>query len=96
MLLNNLYKDSDFLNSQVPEGYLLVFYSLDESGNIIRRYKNSNGEFGNIGNADIPEEVAKEQITQAVNNVEEIKEEISIQLVEATTISYQIDKIIGE
>ena len=98
MDLLNLKTDNDFINSVVPEGYLLVFYSLDNNGNVVKRYKDSNGNFGNIagGVNDIPEEEAKVVITQKVEIVEKDVELISVMLVEANTVSTQLDSIIGE
>ena len=43
-----LYKDSDFANAVVPEGTLLVFFSVNDSGKVVRRYKDSNGNFGDM------------------------------------------------
>ena len=98
MNLLTLNTDNDFINSVVPEGYLLVFYSLDNNGNIIKRYKDSKGNFGNIagGVNDIPEEEAKVIITQKVENIEQDVIEINAMLVEANTVSTQLDSIIGE
>ena len=99
MLLSAIYNDSNFIDSKIPEGYILIFYSLDENGNIVKRYKDSNGNFGNLGGSgkqDITDEVAKEQIIQITNEIEESKQEIYVKLVEATAISNQLDQIIGE
>ena len=38
----------DFAAVQVPEGSLLVFWSLDANGNVVKRYKNSNINFGDM------------------------------------------------
>lgn len=98
MDLLTLKTDNDFINAVVPEGYLLVFYSLDNNGNIVKRYKDSNNNFGNIagGINDIPEEEAKVIITQKVENIEQDVIQIDAMLVEANTISTQLDSIIGE
>ena len=98
MDLLNLKTDNDFINSVVPEGYLLVFYSLDNNGNVVKRYKDSNNNFGNIagGVNDIPEEEAKVIITQNVEYVEQQLNEIGVLYVNVENISTQLDSIIGE
>lgn len=105
MLLSTIYNDLDFTESKIPEGYILVFYSLDDKGNVVKRYKDSNGKFGNFGsfgnlggsgNQDIPNDVANQQITQILNSIEQTKDQVYVQLVEATSISNQLDQIIGE
>lgn len=99
MLLSTIYNDLDFTESKIPEGYLLIFYSLDDNGNVVKRYKDSNGNFGNLGgsgNQDIPNDVANQQITQILNSIEQTKDQAYVQLVEATSISNQLDQIIGE
>ena len=53
MQITSLKTDADFLNAVVPEGYLLVFMSKDSDGNLVRRYKNSAGEFGSLGGSTV-------------------------------------------
>jgi hypothetical protein len=98
MNLLDLKTDNDFNGAIVPEGYLLIFYSLDNNGNIVKRYKDSKGNFGDIGGSvnDITEEQAKVIITQKVENIEKDVIEINAILVEANTVSTQLDSIIGE
>lgn len=47
MNLLTLHTDSDFANAIVPEGELLIFYAL-VNGKVVKRYKDSNGNFGDI------------------------------------------------
>ena len=49
MLLNEVHNDSDFVDSKIPDGSILVFYSLNENGEIVKRYKDSSGNFGEFG-----------------------------------------------
>lgn len=42
-----LHTDTDFVNAAVPSGQLLVFYALS-NGKIVKRYKDSNGNFGDM------------------------------------------------
>ena len=48
MKLSTLKTDSDFENAVVPEGALLIFFALDSSGKVVKRYKDSNGNFGSM------------------------------------------------
>lgn len=48
MKLLKLYSDSDFENAVVPPGELLIFFSLDSSGKVVKRFKDSNGNFGEM------------------------------------------------
>ena len=48
MNLLKLYTDNDFSNAVVPEGTLLIFFALDSSGKVVKRYKDSNGNFGRM------------------------------------------------
>lgn len=48
MKLSKLYTDADFENAVVQEGELLIFYSLDSSGKVVKRYKDSNGNYGSM------------------------------------------------
>ena len=48
MQLAQIKKDSDFKNAVVPAGSLLIFLALDSSGKVVKRYKDSNGNFGNM------------------------------------------------
>lgn len=43
-----LNTDEAFSNAVVPAGQLLIFYVLDTEGNIVKRYKDSNGNFGDM------------------------------------------------
>jgi hypothetical protein len=43
-----LHTDSDFAYTAVPAGELLIFYSLDSSGKVVKRFKDSNGNFGSM------------------------------------------------
>jgi hypothetical protein len=47
MNLLKIYTDSDFSNTVVPDGQLLTFFSLRD-GKIVKRYKDSNGNFGDM------------------------------------------------
>lgn len=47
MNLLKLYTDSDFSSAVVPDGQLLTFFSLRD-GKIVKRYKDSNGNFGDM------------------------------------------------
>jgi hypothetical protein len=47
MNLLKIYTDSDFNNTVVPDGQLLTFYVLRD-GKIVKRYKDSNGNFGDM------------------------------------------------
>ena len=48
MNMSELKTDMDFAAVQVPEGSLLVFWSLDANGNVVKRYKDSSGNFGDM------------------------------------------------
>ena len=48
MNLLKLYTDNDFQNAAVPEGTLLIFFALDSNGKVVKRYKDSNGNFGSM------------------------------------------------
>ena len=48
MNLLTLYTDTDFENAVVPAGELLIFYSLDSGGKVVKRFKDSNGNLGNM------------------------------------------------
>ena len=48
MELTAVHKDSDFKNAVVPAGSLLIFLALDSSGKVVKRFKDSNGNFGNM------------------------------------------------
>ena len=47
MELKNLYTDADFENAVVPVGHLLTFYTLSD-GKVVKRFKDSNGKWGNM------------------------------------------------
>lgn len=47
MNLLKIYTDSDFNSAVVPDGQLLTFYILRD-GQIVKRYKDSNGNFGDM------------------------------------------------
>lgn len=97
MQLHITHKDEDFMDAVVPEGYILVFYSQDENLNTIKRYKDSDGNFGTIGGSSgITDEEAIEIITPVVTQVEEEQIEVAAILVSSTAISTQLDSIIGE
>lgn len=47
MNLSTLHIDADFANAVVPAGQLLIFYALS-NGKVVKRYKDSNGNFGDM------------------------------------------------
>ena len=48
MNLSTLHIDADFANAVVPAGQLLIFFSVDSNGKVVKRYKDSNGNFGDM------------------------------------------------
>lgn len=56
MELNKIYLDSDFSNTVVPSGQRFLFLGYDngsEDGQVVIRYKDSDGNFGNIASGGI-------------------------------------------
>ena len=47
MDLMQIKTDSDFQNAVVPEWRLLTFYTLSD-GKVVKRFKDSNGNFGSL------------------------------------------------
>ena len=97
MQITSLKTDADLLNAAVPEGYLLVFMSKDSEGNLVKRYKNSSGEFGTLGcsaasDGDITDSVLSVILSAIAVN----EEQAYILRLDANTISYELDTIIGE
>ncbi len=46
-----IHPDSDYANSTVPTGALLIFLGYDTGaagGNVVQRYKDSSGSFGTL------------------------------------------------
>lgn len=48
MDLQKIYTDSDFSNAAIPEGQILTYLGTDESGKVVTRYKDSQGNVGTI------------------------------------------------
>lgn len=48
MDMTKIYTDNDFENAVVPEGQILTCLGTDESGNVVTRYKDSQGNVGTI------------------------------------------------
>lgn len=48
MDLQKIYTDADFSNAEIPEGQILTYLGTDESGNVVTRYKDSQGNVGTI------------------------------------------------
>lgn len=48
MNLLKINTDNDFADAVVPAGHLLIFFALDSSGKVVKRYKDSNGNFGSM------------------------------------------------
>jgi hypothetical protein len=49
-----IHPDSDYANSTVPTGALLIFLGYDTGaagGNVVQRYKDSSGNFGTLAGA---------------------------------------------
>jgi hypothetical protein len=56
MELNKIFKDSDFQKTKVPSGQRFVFLGYEngvEGGEVVIRYKDSDGNFGNIASGGI-------------------------------------------
>ena len=72
MELNEIYLDSQFSDAIVPEGqrFLFLGYSNGEDGDIVIRYKDSDGNFGNIasGSGDIFEQDQCIEVDYTQNN----------------------------
>lgn len=72
MELNKIYLDSDFSNTVIPSGqrFLFLGYSNGEDGDIVIRYKDSDGNFGNIasGSGDIFEQDQCIEVDYTQNN----------------------------
>ena len=53
MNLDKIYTDAEFANSVIPQGTRLVFlgYKDGVSGEVTLRYKDSDGNFGNVSTA---------------------------------------------
>lgn len=47
MNLLKINTDNDFADAVVPAGHLLIFYALS-NGKVVKRYKDSNGNFGSM------------------------------------------------
>ena len=65
MELNRIYLDSDFSNTIVPVGQRFLFlgyYDGIEGSEIVIRYKDSDGNFGNIASGSINEEPKEQYI----------------------------------
>ena len=48
MQVEPIQSDSSYNNSAIPEGKVLVFYAIDNQGQVVKRYKDSSGNFGNL------------------------------------------------
>lgn len=48
MNLSQLKSGSDFSAAVVPPGMVLIFYTTDEKGNLVKQYKDSNGNYGSM------------------------------------------------
>lgn len=98
MIVQRLYKDIDLSDSKVQQGYLLVFYSVDSKGNIIKRYKDSEGNFGTLAGAStgMSDAEAEEIIVKNTTTAESDVEITQAYLVSANDISNTLDSIIGE
>ena len=48
MELQKIYKDIDFSNAEIPEGQILTYISTDDSGNIVTKFKDNQGNTGTI------------------------------------------------
>lgn len=107
MQLDVFRTDADFNDAIVPAGYVLVFLSKDDSGNIIKRYKDSNNKFGTIGGAvqgggaggggtGGTDSDVTALVTVLVNGVLTSAAYIEDLNNTAVTISNQLDDIIGE
>lgn len=101
MKLETIYEDIQFNNSVVPEGYLLVFtgYSSGVSdGVVVKRYKDSKGNFGTLAGASVgmSDKEAQEIIIEHTITAESDVQATQAILVQATIISNTLDSIIGE
>ena len=101
MKLETIYEDIQFNNSVVPEGYLLVFtgYSSGVSGGVVvKRYKDSKGNFGTLAGASVgmSDKEAQEIIIEHTITAESDVQATQAILVQATIISNTLDSIIGE
>jgi hypothetical protein len=98
MEIVTLRSDADFINSIVPDGYLLVFAALDDKGNVIKRYKDSSGNFGDIGgSADLGDgSDLVDTLTKIANNAESDKYEIAAAVIKVHELSNHLDEIIGD
>lgn len=71
MDMTKIYADSDFENAVVPEGQILTYLGTDESGNVVTRYKDSQGNVGTIagsgGNSSSSADVTLGQINAEGN-----------------------------
>lgn len=47
MNLLKINTDNDFADAVVPAGHLLIFYAFI-NGKVVKRYKDSNGKFGDM------------------------------------------------
>lgn len=101
MKLDTIYEDSQFSNSTVPEGYLLIFMGYNSGvsdGTVVKRYKDSNGNFGTLTGTStgMSDTQAQEIITSHVTTAENDVAETQGYLVSSTEISNTLDAIIGE
>lgn len=48
MELQKIYTESEFSNARIPDGQILTYISTDESGNIVTKFKDSEGNSGTI------------------------------------------------
>ena len=97
MLLSSIYEDSHFSDSVVKEGYVLLFFGYSNGvvgGDIVQRYKDSSGNFGTIAGGSSTN--ITEQLLGITESVETVQEQVTASLTVATTISNQLDDIIGE
>lgn len=100
MKLDTIYEDSQFNNSTVPEGYLLIFMGYNSGvsdGTVVKRYKDSSGNFGTLAGAQsgISDAEAQEIITSHVTTAENDAQDTQAYLVSSTEISNTLDSIIG-
>lgn len=65
MELNKIYFDSDFSNTVVPSGQRFLFLGYDngvEGGQVVIRYKDSDGNFGNIASGSSVSDASSQYI----------------------------------
>ena len=71
MKLDKIYTDETFANSVIPQGTRLVFLGYEDgiSGTVTLRYKDSDGNFGNVANSHQGGDVSEYVLPVATANV---------------------------